>query len=131
MEQEAKIEKLYRFYNAFLFVFSSSAPFEIHSTLCNDGIDKINHILSEVDSLSGHHVGLIGGGRNEGLLSLLRIHAELGKNAEEISAAALFEVYRALSEKEPKKDAKSVANELLSRYPSSIFAKQLKIDRSK
>ena len=67
------------------------------------------------------------GNQNEGLLNLLRIHAEHGRETQAISAAALFEVYKALKEEEPKKDAKSVADELLSRYPSSIFAKQLRM----
>lgn len=65
--------------------------------------------------------------RNEGLLSLLRVHAEYGDSVPAISAAALTEVHGILQRIEPKKNAKSVADELFSRYPSSIFAKQLRM----
>ena len=71
------------------------------------------------------------GDQSEGLLSLLRIHAEYGQTLPAISAAGLKQVYEVLKLKEPPRNAKSIASELLSRYPSSIYAKQLKIEGTK
>lgn len=72
-----------------------------------------------------------GGDSNTGLLELLRIHAEFGSRTSMISAASLWETYQVLQDREPKKDAKSVARELKTRYPSSIFAKKLKMKSMK
>ncbi|MEC9094933.1 MAG: hypothetical protein VX438_19655 [Planctomycetota bacterium] len=76
------------------------------------------------------------GDPNEGLLNLLRIHAEYGQMLPTLSAAALKSAYdvlnrKVLSGKELPKNAKSIASELLSRYPSSIYAKPLRIKATK
>ncbi|MEE2639533.1 MAG: hypothetical protein VX768_02795 [Planctomycetota bacterium] len=72
-----------------------------------------------------------GGDRNKGLLNLLRIHAEFRDDFPILAAAALTEVHSRLKSTDPKKNAKSVAGELLSRFPSSIFAKQLRMRSTK
>lgn len=69
--------------------------------------------------------------KSDGLLSLLRIHAEIGEATPAISAAALADVERFLRNKLPANDAKSVSKELLSRYPSSIFAKRFRMAKRK
>ena len=76
--------------------------------------------MLEAKSEAGH--------RNNGLLELLRVHAESGHRTEAISAAALFQVVLILRANEARNDAQKVAAELKSRYPSSIFAKQLKME---
>ena len=68
------------------------------------------------------------GNKNNGLLQLLRIHAEFGRRTSAISAAGLYQVSQLLRKNGSLNDAKKVAQELKSRYPSSIFAKQLKIN---
>ncbi len=69
--------------------------------------------------------------KSDGLLSLLRIHSEIGDAAPSISAAALSDTERFLRDKLPAKDAKSISKELLSRYPSSIFAKRFRMVKEK
>lgn len=69
--------------------------------------------------------------KSDGLLSLLRIHAEIGNDSPAISAAALVDVERVLRNKLPASDATSISRELLSRYPSSIFAKRFRMSKEK
>lgn len=69
--------------------------------------------------------------KSDGLLSLLRIHSEIGDAAPSISAAALSDAERFLRDKVPRKDAKNISKELLSRYPSSIFAKRFRMAEEK
>ena len=64
---------------------------------------------------------------DDGLLTLLGIHAEYGPDAPMVAAAALFEVFMALKDRDPGRDAKNIKKELLSRYPSSDFAKRLRM----
>lgn len=67
------------------------------------------------------------GDSDQGLLDLLRIHAEFGSQTESLSAAALFYVAEILGSQKLPQAEKNVERELMTRYPSSYFAKQLKM----
>lgn len=69
--------------------------------------------------------------KSDGLLNLLRVHSEIGEAVPSISAAALSDTERFLRDKLPAKDAKTISKELLSRYPSSIFAKRFRMAEEK
>ena len=71
------------------------------------------------------------GNPNQGLLDLLRIHAEFGKQTESMSAAGLFHAARLFRARGMPDAEKSVSEELFTRYPSSDFAKQLKLKEAK
>jgi len=68
---------------------------------------------------------------NQGLLDLLRIHAEFGRRANSLSAAGLFHAARVFRSRDMLQAEKSVADELFTRYPSSNFTKQIKMNSSK
>lgn len=66
--------------------------------------------------------------QQEAMLDLLRIPAQFGQ-FEELAAAGLFYVYRGLGELGDEEGQQNILRELLTRYPTSIFAEQIRTGR--